>query len=473
MTATDNQKMHKQYFTPRGIASFMLRFVSILEPGLLTEDSKLMDPSAGEGIFLSEATAQNIVKKENCFAVEKDISLNDHWDMNGYYGVPRKNVIFADTLKLNVGESFKLVVGNPPFGLIKADEQEKMKISRYSIFNDYTSQPGKRKLPSSFPMEVLFLEKFLALCLPGGMIAIVLPHGIFSNSGMEYIRKWLAQRCSIRAIVELHGRFFRSAGASARTTLLFAVKNPKDENPSPEKKTIFAVAENISPEGSEPDDLQHIAELFSNNPNPGEIPEADRIALKIQEKNIDEIGTLRWDPSYFDPFYDKFYEELNSKGKAVKLKDLLIPDGIITGYKGVQKYATSKKRVRYITSKQITDEGIDLSKDNLFVDKDSPGNPERSRIREGDILLVRSGDGCIGRAILATPEIYGDNIRSEIYILRTDKDKASPEKIVEFLKTQTVPYNKRMVHFQIRKLLSGVGTPNLNKEEIGSILIPL
>jgi type I restriction enzyme M protein len=450
----------------------MLKFVSAIEPDLLSGDSKLIDPSAGEGVFLSEAAALNSIKKENCFAIEKDISLNDHWHLNGYYGVPRKNVIFTDTLKLTVSASFDLVIGNPPFGLIKTDESDGLKISRYSIYNDYLSSSERKKVSSSFPMEVLFLEKFIGLCKPGGMIAIVLPRGIFANSGMEYIRQWLAKRCSIRAIVELGGRFFQSSGASAKTTLLFATKNI-NESVSTQDKTILAYAEHISDDRTEPDDLQSIIEYLKLSPDNKNSFNPNNSKVRILEKSISEIGTFRWDPSYYDPVYESFYEEIMKSGNPVKLSDVLLPGGIITGYKGVQKYAVTDDKVLYITSKQITDEGIDLTKDNLFVDRESPGNPKRSRVREGDILLVRSGDGCIGRAVLATPEIYGANIRSEIYILRADSSKIEPSRIVSFFRSFLMPYNKRMLHFQIRRLLSGVGTPNLNKAEIASIMIPV
>jgi len=76
----------------------------------------------------------------------------------------------------------------------------------------------------TFPIEILFTERFLQLAKPGGLIAIILPDGIYANAQTQYFRDWLLQKGSHLAIISLPRKVFASAGANAKTTILFMRK---------------------------------------------------------------------------------------------------------------------------------------------------------------------------------------------------------------------------------------------------------
>jgi len=76
----------------------------------------------------------------------------------------------------------------------------------------------------SFPIEVLFIERFLQLAKPGGWIAIIIPDGILANSNLHYVREFIAQKTKVLAIVALPRDAFKQVGTSAKTSILFLQK---------------------------------------------------------------------------------------------------------------------------------------------------------------------------------------------------------------------------------------------------------
>ena len=68
--------------------------------------------------------------------------------------------------------------------------------------------------------DILFSERNLQFLKPGGRAAIVLPQGRFNNSGDETIRRWIAERARILAVVGLHGNTFKPH-TGTKTSVLF------------------------------------------------------------------------------------------------------------------------------------------------------------------------------------------------------------------------------------------------------------
>ena len=75
-----------------------------------------------------------------------------------------------------------------------------------------------------FPIEILFLERFIQLAKPGGWIAIIIPDGILTNSNSHYVREFIADRAKVEAIVSLPRDAFKNVGTSAKTSILFLQK---------------------------------------------------------------------------------------------------------------------------------------------------------------------------------------------------------------------------------------------------------
>src|SRR5205085_5690881 len=75
---------------------------------------------------------------------------------------------------------------------------------------------------ATISIEVFFTERFLRLAKPGGFIAVIVPESIVASDRLSTLRRWLACRMDLLAIVSLPQRVFSGVGANAKTTILFA-----------------------------------------------------------------------------------------------------------------------------------------------------------------------------------------------------------------------------------------------------------
>jgi len=84
-----------QYFTPKVVANFMIDMATI------TEHSKVLEPSCGEGVFL-ELLQQRGCKNVAAYEIDSTLSLRF------------QNVRYESFVSAVIDEKFDLVIGNPP-----------------------------------------------------------------------------------------------------------------------------------------------------------------------------------------------------------------------------------------------------------------------------------------------------------------------------------------------------------------------
>ncbi|MCD4782475.1 MAG: N-6 DNA methylase [Candidatus Eremiobacteraeota bacterium] len=471
-----NKQKYAQYFTPPHVVEFVLNLLKVLNPHFFSETVSILDPACGEGIFLQSAIEEGMADPQKSLGIDADPMMRESWSQNGLLEKMGDNLQIKDALANHHNAAFDLTAGNPPFGLVKISEENIDIFRQYEVFHAYLREKKGEKPPAVFPIEVLFLEKFIKSTSNGGFISIVIPEGILANIKMRYVRRWMASVCEPLAIISLDSRVFQATGVSARTSIIFLRRN-NDRNPvqtEDRANVIMARAEDVEPGGKRKDDLDLILRyLLKKNKKATGFRALSNEISGIYTIDFKDMEYTRWDPDYHHPAYGEYLKIIKKKGFSLEpLGKFISPAHIFTAYKGMQGKACTEDRIPYLTSKQITDIGIDHTLDNSFIDRGSPCDTKRTRIREGDLLLVRSGNGCIGRAVVAGREYAGANVRSEIYILRTDPNILNPYYIAVFLKCFKVPFKNRLIHFQTARLCSGVGTPNLNKDEILSIMVP-
>jgi hypothetical protein len=71
-------------------------------------------------------------------------------------------------------------------------------------------------------IEVYFVERFLRLARPGGMIAMILPDSILSSDQLGSLRSWFMDNARLLAVVALPRHVFTGVGAKAVTGIVFA-----------------------------------------------------------------------------------------------------------------------------------------------------------------------------------------------------------------------------------------------------------
>lgn len=107
---------------------------------------------------------------------------------------------------------FDVLLTNPPFA---GDIKDHRILGQYDI-----AKKAKGGWQTKVGRDILFIERNLQFLRPGGRAAIVLPQGRFNNSGDEVIRRWIAERARILAVVGLHGNTFKPH-TGTKTSVLF------------------------------------------------------------------------------------------------------------------------------------------------------------------------------------------------------------------------------------------------------------
>ena len=195
---------------------------------------------------------------------EVDNKDNDYWNENFGAGFRRLKRLQQKRSELEEF-NFDVLMANPPFaGDIKdqrlihkyelGKKQERMKQSDASLFaastdrSDLTpydmgaKQTRDKGWQEKISRDILFIERNLDMLREGGRMAIVLPQGRFNNLSDWGIRKYIAERCRILAVVGLHGNSFKPH-TGTKTSVLFIQKWTDKEGICPRQddyKIFFA-----------------------------------------------------------------------------------------------------------------------------------------------------------------------------------------------------------------------------------------
>ena len=268
-----------QYFTPREIVKFIVDVLPI------TNDSKVLDTSCGSGGFLlyalnkvrDEATnyypdykndARLYAKwypywhdfaEKNLYGIEINEQISRAAKMNmiihddGHTNVITSDGLVSDAaIKERTGNkgfeygTFDFIITNPPFGSnIRQTEQAYLRTYLLGKKEeDWLAVKAKagnvtRDCQQS---EVLFIEQDYKFLKEGGMLAIVLPDGILTNSSMQYVRTQLEDWFRIVAVVSMPQTAFTANGAGVKSSVLFLKKWSKEhtEKLKGKKKAIEA-----------------------------------------------------------------------------------------------------------------------------------------------------------------------------------------------------------------------------------------
>lgn len=253
-----------QYFTPRNIVQFIIDVLPI------TNHSKVLDTSCGSGGFLLYTLDKIRKLADEYFEDQKpdpENGVNEGKDYYKYwhdfvsqklFGIEineqiartakmnmiihndgQTNIIAADgLLKDDVLQqrshnrqfkynSFDFIVTNPPFGSI-VKQLEKAYLHQYKLGNKDVSWLDTKNSAvqgrANQSTEVLFIEQCWYFLKEGGMLAIVVPDGILTNSSLQYVRDRLEEWYRIVAVVSLPQTAFAHTGAGVKSSVLFLKK---------------------------------------------------------------------------------------------------------------------------------------------------------------------------------------------------------------------------------------------------------
>lgn len=254
-----------QYFTPREIVKFIVDVLPI------TNESKVLDTSCGSGGFLLYAlnkvreqateyypnykndtrqygkwfTYWHDFAEKNLFGIEINEQISRAAKMNmiihddGHTNVITSDGLVSDAdIKAHTGnkgfgyETFDFIITNPPFGsTIRQTEQAYLKTymlgKKEEDWLAVSSRTGDDTRDGQ-QSEVLFIEQDYHFLKEGGMLAIVLPDGILTNSSMQFVRTQIEEWFRIVAVVSMPQTAFAANGAGVKSSVLFLQKWPKE-----------------------------------------------------------------------------------------------------------------------------------------------------------------------------------------------------------------------------------------------------
>lgn len=174
--------------------------------------------------------------------------------------------------------TFDVLMTNPPFA---GDIKDSRILHQFDL-----AEKGKGKWQTAVGRDELFIERDLEFLKPGGRMCIVLPQGRFNNTTDEVIRKYIADKGRILAVVGLHGNAFKPH-TGTKTSVLFLQKWNDDPKAGALCKKVedypifFAVSQNSGKDNS--------GDYIYKKGDDGQ-PLLDSHGHKIIEHDLDQIA---------------------------------------------------------------------------------------------------------------------------------------------------------------------------------------
>jgi len=468
----------------------------------------VIDPAVGEGIFLKVALESGFTKPRYVFGVDIDEHVVEQWEQINLlksFGsrADLENHFFHQNglLPLDEGKvlpykkgglrEFDAVVGNPPYGGVGLSETElsddliahlnefeilgkkggsNSTAGKQATLGDIQNPTAAQRL-KSFPIEVLFVERFIQLAKPGGWIAIIIPDGILANSSLEYVRKFIAEETKVLAIVSLPRDTFKGVGTNAKTSILFLRKYTETERIDLNYRVFLGSVGEVGRKWfSEVVDSFKESYMKKDQPTSA-IPDEDCSEFVVARGDktmlelMSEKPSSRWNAVYWLPVYEANIRDLLScKFTVARIGDFetrLTYGAIVTGkrkHEGDDYYLINQGDILFT--------GLDLTQTRT-VAADSPWVLDRAKPAVNSIVLARSGVGGVGKnRITIVRERLKAVVDSFVDLLDVDPGRLNPFYAVVYWKTV-------FGRLQVERLINGVGTVNISFDEIREIKIPL
>jgi hypothetical protein len=180
MLSISEKKENGIYFSP---PSSIQKNIEILKP-YFKDIETILEPSCGSGEYITALC--NLVKGINITAIE----LNKYiYDAIKLKLMTHKNldIMNMDFLKYNTGKRYGLIIGNPPYYVMKKKDVDK----KYLKYFD-----GR---PNIF---VLFIVKSLELLSENGILSFILPKSFTNCLYYDKLRKYINENYQIIDILD-------------------------------------------------------------------------------------------------------------------------------------------------------------------------------------------------------------------------------------------------------------------------------
>ena len=296
----ESKKEKGQYITPEKIVVMILDDIGYAGDEVLTK--KIMEPSFGDGAFLSEiikriiktGRKQSLSEKEisdiiqnNVFGIEKDEKIYKkaidrlNWILEEYK-IPKiewKNLINGDTLTEweKHKEKYDYVVGNPPFVRIHNIPERYRDIVKSFQFSDGMAD-----------LYVIFYEIGINMLGENGKLGFISPNAFIKNDSQQKFRDFLINNKYISAIYDFGAsKIFPDADTYTCICLIGKEKEKKNIQYK-EYNMYLPVSENVI-------DFEYLKDNMTGHPwNFGSVDDMKFLEeINSRPKKISDIVTVQ------------------------------------------------------------------------------------------------------------------------------------------------------------------------------------
>jgi len=191
------------YFTP---PSCITNNINLLKP-YMSEIKSVLEPSCGSGEFITSLQSQF----PNTISIT-GIELNDtiynsilHLAEGSTSKGSNVKIIKQDFLNYSPGAKFDLIIGNPPFYVMKKDMVDEV------YYPYFVGRPN---------IFILFIIKSLELLNDNGILSFILPKNFLNCLYYDKTRKFICDNFQILHIIECHDKFLETQ----QETIMFIVR---------------------------------------------------------------------------------------------------------------------------------------------------------------------------------------------------------------------------------------------------------
>lgn len=463
-----------QFFTPRSIVRCM---ISVLAP---KSGAKIVDPACGTAGFLTEAAAYLEGKRRRpgvLIGLDKDSDLFVFASALTELAAPESSVVInANSLDISALEKLgvdrspfnaDVVLTNPPFGA-KIPIREPEILSQYDLGYvwDYSKEDDSwRKtntLRSSEDPQTLFIELCVRLLKPGGLLGIVLPEGVFGNSGSGHVLDYLRIHGEIFGLIDCPRTSFQP-GTDTKTNIMFFRKTKSPENTSVKIAVALSCGHDrrgrtTRADGTPfPDDFSTIAEDWT----------AKRHEFWFESPVRNKYYLV---PRYYDRKTDLLLERDAQRLNATTMSfEEMISRGWLSIRKGheVGSEAYGTGEIPFIRTSDISNFEVSIDPTKSVSEEVYESVRHEQNLRPGTLLMVVDGRYRIGRCAILHEYNYKCIAQSHLRIISVSDD--APFSSFELLYLLSLPSVQR----DIRSLVFIQSTLGSLGSRIKEIKIPV